>query len=66
MAELFEEVGVVGVVEVDVGMGGVFGHGGDRGCGCGERDSLCTRLLWLYLLPMSGRLHSCCAGHLLE
>lgn len=34
MAEFFEEVGVVGVVEVDVGVGGVFGHG----CDCGGVD----------------------------
>ena len=27
MAELFEKVGVVGGVEVNVGKGGVFGHG---------------------------------------
>ncbi len=29
MAELLEKVGVVGVVQMNIGVGGIFGHGND-------------------------------------
>lgn len=52
MAEFFEEVGVMGVVEVDVGVGGVFGHDSDgKGVNC-RKSCLYSELPYsVFVLP---------------